>query len=122
MKETIRRTILYCHERTGRLGDPKVKYFFNFYPRVELVQMCEGPRKESQPPIFKVRVSKVKEFKDCYWGWWDNEDRAFTLVFPSKNLIEICFPYGTKGETKRGRGWVLPVMVEKISRVKAKAI
>ena len=45
------------------------------------------------------------------WGWWDNKDEKFTMVWPSRVQLEVCFPYGYKIEEKRGKGHFLRVYV-----------
>jgi len=37
-----------------------------------------------------------------YWGWFDNN--KFTLIYPKRFLLEMCFPYGLKVTEKSGRG------------------
>lgn len=37
------------------------------------------------------------------------------VVFQSRDILEVCFPYGSAAETARGRGEVVNVMVEEIA-------
>ena len=49
-----------------------------------------------------------------YWGWWDAEDKKFTLIWPKHFLLEMCFPYGTKAEEERGKGKIYRVNVKTV--------
>jgi hypothetical protein len=39
-----------------------------------------------------------------YWGWYDNEENKFTLIWHQRFLLDMCFPYGMKVEELRNRG------------------
>ncbi len=39
-----------------------------------------------------------------YWGWFDNEDKKFTLIYPKLFLLNMCFPYGIEIEENRNKG------------------
>lgn len=39
-----------------------------------------------------------------YWAWWDNEKEKFTLIWPKRFLLNMCFAYGMKAEEDIGRG------------------
>lgn len=42
-----------------------------------------------------------------YWAWEDAEDGAWLITQPSRQSLEMCFPYGTQAEVRRGRGRVV---------------
>ena len=86
-----------------------------FFPSMMAVKMCMDDRRPF--PIFETVVTEGTDTPDSYWGWWDNKDERFTIVFARKLLVEICFPYGSKAEEDRGRGKLLPVNVEVIRKV-----
>jgi hypothetical protein len=62
-------------------------------------------------PVLKVLVEETAETPDCYWAWWDEKDKEFQFTANFKDAVEICFPYGTKTEEKRGNGQLLPVKI-----------
>lgn len=39
-----------------------------------------------------------------YWGWFDNEENEFSLIYPKYFLLNMCFPYGIKILEAQGRG------------------
>jgi hypothetical protein len=39
-----------------------------------------------------------------YWGWFDNKKQNFTIIYPKRFLLEMCFPYGIKASEDKGDG------------------
>lgn len=39
-----------------------------------------------------------------YWGWYDYKEQKFTLIFPKRFLLDMCFPYLIAWEEKWGTG------------------
>lgn len=39
-----------------------------------------------------------------YWGWFDNTDNEFTLIYANYLQLSVCFAYGIKTEEEIGRG------------------
>lgn len=39
-----------------------------------------------------------------YWGWFDFQKKDFTLIYPQKFLLNMCFTYGIKAEEDSGKG------------------
>lgn len=107
MVKQPRRTIMYCHKyENDRFQDGF--WYGDFEP-------CPGTTAlydDHEKPVLKVLVKESKEEKGSYWGWWDNSEKAFSIVLHDKSLIEICFPYGSKAEEERGNGHLLPVSIE----------
>lgn len=96
-------TELYCEKLNGIYED--------FYPSILQVEMC-GAKKED---IVKVRVREPKRNEiNTHWGWWDNENEEFCMIFIAKCQVEICFPYGFESEEKLGRGKLCRIVVEEI--------
>ena len=54
-----------------------------------------------------------------YWGWYDERQQRFTLIFPKRFLLNMCFPYGMKAEEDLGRGksYRLQVLNHKITGI-----
>ncbi len=61
-------------------------------------------------PLVLTRLSYDEA--GAYWGWWDAKDQMFQFVFPKKMLVDMCFPYGPEAEEQRGRGKVVPLLLE----------
>lgn len=62
-------------------------------------------------PVHEVAVEECVEEPGCYFAWWDAATERFDFVYPERGMTEMCFPYGTKAESERGRGQLLPVRV-----------
>lgn len=77
-------------------------FFKNFYGHPGSLRMCGAP------PYFLVRVSLNEE--GLYWGWW-TPDKGIRFIYPSKTLLDICFPYSLKVEEERDVGRVVRVDV-----------
>lgn len=39
-----------------------------------------------------------------YWGWYDNEKGDFTMIYPQRFLLNMCFPYGMEASEKANQG------------------
>lgn len=39
-----------------------------------------------------------------YWGWFDEKEQEFTMIYPQYFLLNMCFPYGIKAEEDRKYG------------------
>lgn len=64
-------------------------------------------------PVVRVRI--ITDDAGSHWSWWDAERKSHSMIFGSRVLVEICFPYGSRAEEERGRGKVVRVRVEQIA-------
>ena len=77
-----------------------------FFPAPEVTRL------NGSEPVHRAIVRELPEkVEDCYWGWWDNEDQAFTHVYPVRPLVSMCLPYGIQAHEERGEGICLPVEI-----------
>jgi hypothetical protein len=104
-------TTMFCEELPHHAGGT---YLAHFFTDVRGTRMCTG---KAAFPIFEVMVSEGTDTPDSYWAWWNAEEERFAMVFRSRQLVECCFPYGSKVEEERGRGKLLPVNVKVIRKV-----
>lgn len=51
-----------------------------------------------------------------YWGWWDNEDKAFTMIYQKRFLLDMCFPYGIEASEEKGKGKAYRLEVKEIKK------
>lgn len=51
-----------------------------------------------------------------YWGWFDNEEKKFTLIWAQLFLLDMCFPYGLKAEEERDRGKAYRLNVKQVDK------
>ncbi len=71
--------------------------------------------------LWRVEVSRgTHDDPGGYWGWWNLETLRWEMVFGSKVQVEVCFPYGSRAEEERGRGWMLPVDVRVLGKLEEK--
>lgn len=52
----------------------------------------------------KSDSSHAEKSNQEYWGWYDNEIKNFTMIWPNYLLLHICFPYGLPYHEKMGDG------------------
>lgn len=77
--------------------------------------MCGSWGGPTDPPIVRARVTEIQAGEvSTYHAWWGNEEERFSMVFPHRQAVEICFPYGSKAEEKLGRGHLLNVTVSEL--------
>lgn len=87
----------------------------NIFPNIKQVEMC-GDR-----PFYKVKVREIKRSEvSPYWGWKDFARREYCMIYPRKEAVEMCFPYGTEAEEKMGRGKLVNLVVTEIRGVSKK--
>ncbi len=59
-----------------------------------------------------IKISKDQSIPDPntnsidadYWGWYDNGDKEFTMIYSKHFLLNMCFPNGIKASEKAGQG------------------
>ncbi len=88
------------------------KWYDHFYLTKFLVSCCGA----SEDKVHKVELREAEEDeKDAYWGWEDFEDNnEWMFIFPSRILLDMCFPSGVDLEAKLGRGRSVRLIVERI--------
>ena len=106
-----RSSVMYCHRSgSGRIAA-------GFYWK----DFCHDPRVcalyDRRAEVYEVMVEEGPDEPDSYWGWWSAGDPSrdirprFNHVYYHRDLVEMCFPYGTAAEAERGRGILVPVRV-----------
>lgn len=80
--------------------------FINIYRSRTQVGMC-GAKPEQ---IVKVTVKESDEGE--HWGWFDNDTGSYSMIYPSRTQVEMCFTYGYAIEEERGRGRLVQLKVE----------
>lgn len=81
----------------------KSELLHNFYQSMIQMRAC-GHEKP-------LRVRLEEDPEGTYWGWLYADRDEFTMIFYHQSLVEMCFPYGTAIEVKKGRGRVVQLKV-----------
>lgn len=110
----MKETIMYCHEReTTRYNKSFGAYWYNDFTHSEWATQLYD---DKEKPI-KVRVRELKdEEQSHYYAWWSNEENQFIFVHPTRNILEMCFPYGLEAEIERNKGKDYNVFIEILSK------
>lgn len=99
--------IAYARKLTNRQG---VDTWWDIYPSEMQVRMCFGKAPE---PIYKVEL--VENENGPFWAWEDSKKPGFfSMVYDSKTLLDICFPYGPEAEVKRGNGRIVRLQINEV--------
>ena len=61
-----------------------------------------------------TEVNVIINPEGTYWAMYKKEDDKLHMIYPNKNLFNMCFPYGPKDEEERGRGKIVNCCVEEI--------
>ena len=94
----------YAHVRNGR--------FFNIYRSKRATAMGTHGRDDGEPVVAVL----VEESPDGdYYGWEDAHIAGPVLIYGDRRAVEMCFPYGTEAEEKRGRGRVVRLAIREAS-------
>jgi hypothetical protein len=101
---TRRSSRLFCQAEpvAGAHTEP----WLHFAPHPETARLYDA-----RLPVYAVTVSEIDPTPESYWGWWDQTEGAFSLVYPWRGGVEMCFPYGTKVEEARGAGRLVAVAI-----------
>lgn len=85
-------------------------YYSHFYSSQELVAFCGAPE------IHKVELREADEDEEVrYWGWEDVKDKGkWSMIWPSKLQLEVCFTYGMAHAIKCGQGRPVRLIVKKV--------
>lgn len=101
--EEKRRSILHCqiapHHKEG-------SYYTHFMANPNVVQLHD-----ETSAVYQAEVEQCEDSPGVYWGWWENQKQAFTMVYRTRSILNMCFPYGFDIEEKKGRGHAVPVKV-----------
>lgn len=84
--------------------------FEHFYPSVAAVRMCD-----SKNPVHAVRVRQ--DDNGSHWGWWGAERQQFSMIWPSRLQVEVCFTYGSEAAMRIGDGLVCRLSIEDLGEV-----
>lgn len=88
----------YSHKKESRT-QPNTFFYFNIFESLPQVKMCEGKFPEKR---FSITLEINSEGN--YWGWLDYARNEYCMIYPHRELLEICFPYGMKAAIERGKG------------------
>jgi len=60
-------------------------------------------------PIVAVLVEQVPtdDESGTHWAWLDSDETSPSMIWPFREALEMCFPYGSKAEVDHGRGIVV---------------
>lgn len=102
-------TILYATEMPRQPEGRVDTVLWSFYPSKKLIEMTYSGKRV----IHKVKVTPYDGPSDkaLYWGWWDNDRKAFSMIYWSKIHVKMCFIYGPEVEEAAGKGKVMPLLV-----------
>lgn len=67
-------------------------------------------------PVWHVRIEPDEE--GGYWAWLDAETEEYSMVYPKRGLVAMCFPYGPDVEEERGSGRIVRVRIVPIHQVR----
>lgn len=81
---------------------------FQLWWSPEIVRITYG--KHTGVTEMKVTVAEDGD----WWGWYAPEEtgKKLNFIFDSKSLLEMCFPYGSEVEEKKGTGRIVCLRVE----------
>ena len=64
-------------------------------------------------PYFELTVKETDSQDDSlYWAWKDYESKVFRYINSNRDMVEICFPYGTDSEERAGKGKLVRIAIE----------
>ena len=55
--------------------------------------------------------SDGKEYVGDYWGWFDFNEQRFSMIYPRRFLLNMCFAYGIEASEERGHGKAFRLVV-----------
>ena len=79
----------------------------HFYSHPTGCKMCFDPKEANEVVPVRVTLSPTGDF----FGWWSAEEKRFSMIYPHRMAVEVCFAYGSAVEEERGRGRVCQLAV-----------
>jgi hypothetical protein len=57
-------------------------------------------------------IPETHEKEADYWGWLDKDKEEFSMIYPQRFLLDMCFPAGIKGseEADSGKAYRLEIL------------
>jgi hypothetical protein len=75
--------------------------------------------KDDEAVVVRCRERQELDPESPYWGWEYSpkhnphpEGGRWSMIWPSRTQLEICFPYGTKRAIEQGHGRPVNLLVE----------
>jgi len=62
-----------------------------------------------------ANASQKTDMKQKMWAFWDKSKKEFKFIFPSKVVVEMCFPDGGKSHIEAGTGDIVEVEVNHLN-------
>jgi len=95
-------------------------YFHHFGIRPELASLYGEKPEDIQELIMKISDNQQPNLFNLitiadYWGWYDNKKKIFTMIYPKRFLLEMCFTYGMKASeiANQGKAYRLEIITSK---------
>lgn len=89
---------LFAHISSGTVG------YEHLFPIPEAVRMC------GLGEVVAIRV--VEDPEGPLHGWWSPKNGYHTMIYPSIQLLDMCFPQGVREAQKQGLGEAIRLRVE----------
>lgn len=94
------------------------KYYEHFGIHPSIASLYGDKPEDIVEVKFKISVDQtITKAKDDnmnpdYWGWFDNDDQDFTMIYAKRFLLEMCFPSGIKPceEKNQGKAYRLEIL------------
>jgi len=89
--------------------------YTSIYPSLGQVRMCITDEK----PVYELEITE-SNVPDCdsYWAW-KSQNGNIGMIYPTFQLMDMCFPYGSAAEEKAGVGEVIRVDIKELSIIKS---
>jgi len=62
-----------------------------------------------------VDVEVTIDPQGTYWAMYRIKEDKINMIYPSKNLFDVCFPYGPEAEEKLERGKIVKCTVKEVN-------
>jgi len=85
------------------------KYYDNFGIHPTLASMWGKKSEDVINLKFKISQDQTLPIKDNdmvvdYWGFYDFKKEDFTMIYPKRFLLQMCFAYGISAAEESGEG------------------
>ena len=90
--------------------------YHHFGIRKELASIYGDKPEDIRELLMKVSDDQVRQVDEIhtkadYWGWYDNEKKIFTMIYPKRFLLEMCFPNMQESEDRnQGKAYRLEIL------------
>lgn len=107
----------YYAVQQERDGGARIVYS-DIFRTTSQCRLCVGP--DEKHLIWEIELREVREGdneQQTHWGFVYGDDDDYSLIWPTRMQLNMCFPEGVDAAVKRGKGRIANLILTPIRPV-----